>query len=171
MGSNVSDEFGKRFGVGRSAQLRSRREPLADPLGARRWLTRASSRSRAHEATQDEGTLDAPFGRDGVSLVGIRQILRRDKALDGASFSASLGEIHAIFGGNGSGKSTLAKVISGVLPIDSGQVNILGHTPNSPHDARAIGVATVFQEVLVADESSRARQSLSRGRPPLVARR
>ena len=76
------------------------------------------------------------------------------KALDGCSFSASLGEIHAIFGGNGCGKSTLAKVISGVLPIDSGQVNILGHTPNSPHDARAIGIATVFQEVLVADESS-----------------
>ena len=33
-------------------------------------------------------------------------------------------------------------------------MNVLGHTPASPHDARAIGVATVFQEVLVADESS-----------------
>ena len=51
-------------------------------------------------------------------------------------------------------RARLPKVISGVLPIDAGQVNILGHTPNSPHDARAIGVATVFQEVLVADESS-----------------
>ncbi len=95
-----------------------------------------------------------PFGTRGVSVVGVRKYFDVTKALDGASFSASLGEIHAIFGGNGSGKSTLAKVISGVLPIDAGQVNILGHTPNSPHDARAIGVATVFQEVLVADESS-----------------
>jgi ribose transport system ATP-binding protein len=87
-------------------------------------------------------------------VVGVRKQFEVTKALDGASFSAALGEIHAIFGGNGSGKSTLAKVISGVLPIDAGQVNILGHTPSSPHEARGIGVATVFQEVLVADESS-----------------
>lgn len=100
------------------------------------------------------GASSTPFGTRGVSVVGVRKSFDVTKALDGASFSASLGEIHAIFGGNGSGKSTLAKVISGVLPIDSGQVNILGHTPNSPHEARAIGVATVFQEVLVADESS-----------------
>jgi ribose transport system ATP-binding protein len=94
------------------------------------------------------------FGTPGVSVVGVKKFFDVTRALDGCSFSASLGEIHAIFGGNGCGKSTLAKVISGVLPIDSGQVNVLGHTPGSPHDARAIGVATVFQEVLVADESS-----------------
>src|SRR5579871_1597945 len=107
--------------------------------------------ARADAGEPDAGT---PFGSHGVSLVGIRKSFDVTRALDGASFSARLGEIHAIFGGNGCGKSTLAKVISGVLPIDAGQVNILGHTPNSPHDARAIGVATVFQEVLVADESS-----------------
>src|SRR5271170_5748969 len=100
------------------------------------------------------GASSAPFGTRGVSVVGVRKSFDVTKALDGASFGATLGEIHAIFGGNGSGKSTLAKVISGVLPVDSGQVNILGHTPNSPHDARAIGIATVFQEVLVADECS-----------------
>ncbi len=109
---------------------------------------------RAQGAAKDEGTSSTPFGVSAVSLVGIRKSFDVTRALDGASFNASLGEIHAIFGGNGSGKSTLAKVISGVLPIDSGQVNVLGHTPNSPYDARAIGVATVFQEVLVADESS-----------------
>ena len=59
-----------------------------------------------------------------------------------------------MFGGNGSGKSTLAKVVSGVLPINSGQVSVLGHAPATPHEARALGIATVFQEVLVADECS-----------------
>ncbi len=101
-----------------------------------------------------EPTESAAFGTPGVSVVGARKSFDVTRALDGCSFRASLGEIHAIFGGNGCGKSTLAKVISGVLPVDSGQVNVLGHTPASPHDARAIGVATVFQEVLVADESS-----------------
>ena len=117
-------------------------------------MTDARIRAGDVKDRRNGGASAAPFGTRGVSVVGVRKSFDVTKALDGVNFSASLGEIHAIFGGNGSGKSTLAKVISGVLPIDSGQVNILGHTPNSPHDARAIGVATVFQEVLVADESS-----------------
>lgn len=76
------------------------------------------------------------------------------KALDGVSFSAKFGEIHAIIGGNGCGKSTLAKVISGVLAIDSGKVSVLGHVPESPASAKDIGILTVFQEVMVADEAS-----------------
>lgn len=85
---------------------------------------------------------------DAVKVFGVT------RALDGCSFSARLGEIHAIIGGNGCGKSTMAKVISGVLPIDSGHVSILGHTPTTPREARAAGIATVFQEVLVADDAS-----------------
>ncbi len=76
------------------------------------------------------------------------------RALDGCSFSANFGEIHAIVGGNGCGKSTLAKVLSGVLPLDSGKVSILGHHPSSPSESKAIGIATVFQEVMIADEAS-----------------
>jgi ribose transport system ATP-binding protein len=76
------------------------------------------------------------------------------RALDGVSFTGNFGEIHAIIGGNGSGKSTLAKVLAGVLPIDSGKVSIKGHHPTTPGESRSIGVAMVFQEVLVADESS-----------------
>lgn len=76
------------------------------------------------------------------------------KALDDCSFSAHFGEIHAIVGGNGCGKSTLAKVLSGVLPLDSGRVSILDHHPTSPVEARALGIATVFQEVMIADEAS-----------------
>lgn len=90
----------------------------------------------------------------GISLVGVRKSFGMTRALDGCSFSASLGEIHAVVGGNGCGKSTLAKVVSGVLPVDAGQVSVLGHTPSTPHEARAIGIATVFQEILVADECS-----------------
>ena len=76
------------------------------------------------------------------------------RALNGVNFSANFGEIHAIVGGNGCGKSTLAKVMSGVLPIDKGKVSVLGHTPTSPVMARNMGIATVFQEVMVAEEAS-----------------
>ena len=76
------------------------------------------------------------------------------KALNGVNFSANFGEIHAIVGGNGCGKSTLAKVMSGVLPIDKGKVSVLGHVPTSPVMAREMGIATVFQEVMIAEEAS-----------------
>ena len=76
------------------------------------------------------------------------------RALDGCSFSAHFGEIHAIVGGNGCGKSTLAKALSGVLPLDTGKVSVLGHHPASPTEARKLGIATVFQEIMIADEAS-----------------
>jgi len=76
------------------------------------------------------------------------------KALNGVNFKANFGQIHAIVGGNGCGKSTLAKVISGVLPLDKGKVSIMGHSPNSPIEAQRIGIATVFQEVMIAEEAT-----------------
>ncbi|HET7717804.1 MAG TPA: ATP-binding cassette domain-containing protein, partial [Bauldia sp.] len=100
------------------------------------------------------GAPAASNGLSAISAVGARKYFGVTRALDGCDFSARLGEIHAIVGGNGCGKSTLAKVISGVLPLDSGQVQVLGRSPASPSEARDIGIATVFQEVLVADECS-----------------
>ena len=76
------------------------------------------------------------------------------KALDGVNFSANFGEIHAIVGPNGCGKSTLAKVMSGVLPIDKGKVSVMGHFPTSPVMARNLGIATVYQEMMIAEEAS-----------------
>ena len=76
------------------------------------------------------------------------------KALDGVNFSANFGEIHAIVGPNGCGKSTLAKVMSGVLLIDKGKVSVMGSFPTSPVMARNLGIATVFQEVMIAEEAS-----------------
>ena len=76
------------------------------------------------------------------------------KALNGVNFKANFGEIHAIVGGNGCGKSTLAKVISGVLPLDKGKVSIMGHSPNSPIEAQKVGISTVFQEVMIAEEAT-----------------
>src|SRR5262249_12998650 len=75
-------------------------------------------------------------------------------ALGGANLRAYPGEVQAIIGGNGSGKSTLAKVISGVLIPDSGEVSIMGESATTPVEARELGIANVFQEVLVADECS-----------------
>ncbi len=89
-----------------------------------------------------------------VEIQRVEKHFGSTRALGGCNLRANTGEVHAIVGGNGSGKSTLAKVISGVLIPDGGQVSILGKTPTSPLEAKKIGIANVFQEVLVADSCS-----------------
>ncbi|WP_218961163.1 YbhB/YbcL family Raf kinase inhibitor-like protein [Ruegeria sediminis] len=89
-----------------------------------------------------------------AELIDVRKTFGPTVALDRVSLRAYEGEVHAIIGGNGSGKSTLAKVISGVLVPDSGQVSIFGKTATNPSESKALGIANVYQEVLVADECS-----------------
>ena len=95
-----------------------------------------------------------PRARETIAIRDVRKYFGPTRALDGVSFTASAGEVHSIVGGNGCGKSTLAKVISGILPVDSGSVAVLGETPSTPGESRALGISTVYQEVMVADDSS-----------------
>lgn len=93
----------------------------------------------------------------GTTSIRLRNVSKRfgeTRALTGCNFEAYAGEVHAIVGENGSGKSTLAKIMSGVLMLDEGTCEILGTSVSTPLEARRIGVATIFQEVLVADEAS-----------------
>lgn len=89
-----------------------------------------------------------------ADLIDVRKTFGPTVALDRVSLRAYEGEVHAIIGGNGSGKSTLAKVISGVLVPDQGQVSIFGKSATTPSESKALGIANVYQEVLVADECS-----------------
>ena len=93
-------------------------------------------------------------GRETIIVRNVKKFFGPTRALDGVNFSARAGEIHAVVGGNGCGKSTMAKVVSGILPVDGGSVSILGETPSTPAESKAIGISTVYQEVLVADEST-----------------
>ena len=96
----------------------------------------------------------AAQGRETIIVRNVKKFFGPTRALDGVNFTARAGEIHAVVGGNGCGKSTMAKVVSGILPVDGGSVSILGETPSTPAESKAIGISTVYQEVLVADEST-----------------
>ena len=74
-------------------------------------------------------------------------------ALAGVDLQVSRGEILALLGDNGAGKSTLIKCISGVYPLDGGQVRIDGKPVilRSPAAARAAGIETVYQDLALFD--------------------
>ncbi len=115
----------------------------------------SAEKNNLNSASQKEALSKSSDAVQGdIYVQDVHKYFGVTKALNGVNFSANFGEIHAIVGGNGCGKSTLAKVMSGVLPIDKGKVSVLGHTPTSPVMARNMGIATVFQEVMIAEEAS-----------------
>jgi ABC-type sugar transport system ATPase subunit len=77
-------------------------------------------------------------------------------ALDDVDFSANLGEVTALVGDNGAGKSTLIKVIAGAHPATTGDVWVEGAKVKfaSPIDAGNHGIATIYQELALADNLS-----------------
>jgi galactofuranose transport system ATP-binding protein len=81
------------------------------------------------------------------------------RALEDVSIELHAGSVHALVGENGAGKSTLIKLITGVYPLDSGQVRLRGEDVAfaSPRSAQQAGIATIYQEVHLAPQLSVAR--------------
>ncbi len=82
-----------------------------------------------------------------LSVQGITKAYPGVIANQDVSFAIAKGEIHALLGENGAGKSTLVKMIYGLVKPDSGAMIWNGgpYTPAAPRNARAAGVAMVFQ--------------------------
>ncbi|WP_370637350.1 ABC transporter ATP-binding protein [Cupriavidus sp. AU9028] len=74
-------------------------------------------------------------------------------ANDDVSLTVAPGEIHAVLGENGAGKSTLMKIIYGAVQPDAGVMHFNGAPVSiaSPHDARNLGIAMVFQHFSLFD--------------------
>ena len=65
----------------------------------------------------------------------------------------------ALLGDNGAGKSTLIKTLTGIHTPTSGQIYFEGKPVNirNPHDARALGIETVYQDLALINEMSIGR--------------
>jgi simple sugar transport system ATP-binding protein len=70
-------------------------------------------------------------------------------ALKDISAHVDAGEVTCILGDNGAGKSSLIKILSGVHRADAGRMLVDGEEVSfgSPRDARAKGIATVYQDL------------------------
>lgn len=84
----------------------------------------------------------------------VRKTFGAVQAIKGISFTADRGEVVALVGDNGAGKSTLVRILSGVHPQSSGDVLIEGQpvTLDTPADARAAGIETVYQHLALIED-------------------
>lgn len=84
-----------------------------------------------------------------LELDGISKYFGNVVALTEVSAFVNAGEVTCILGDNGAGKSTLIKILSGVHQQDEGRVLVDGEEVrfDSPRDARAYGIATVYQDL------------------------
>jgi ABC-2 type transport system ATP-binding protein len=62
-----------------------------------------------------------------ISAQELVKTFGRTRAVDGVSFTVNEGEIFGFLGPNGAGKTTTTRILTGVIPPDSGTVTILGH--------------------------------------------
>ena len=91
-----------------------------------------------------------------LALVEMRNIHKwygKVHAVDGVSLTINAGEIVGLIGDNGAGKSTLIKVLAGYHRPDEGEIFIEGEKMriNSPSEANAFGIETVYQEQALVD--------------------
>ncbi|MDX8445204.1 ATP-binding cassette domain-containing protein [Mesorhizobium captivum] len=90
------------------------------------------------------------------------------RALKSASLTLREGEVVALLGDNGAGKSTLIKAISGVFPVDRGDIYVRGEKVSirTTRDAMDLGIETIHQDTSLAPDLSIAR-NLFLGREPV----
>ncbi|GAA0931507.1 sugar ABC transporter ATP-binding protein [Pseudonocardia zijingensis] len=107
-----------------------------------------------------------------VEMRGISVAFGPVQALDGVDLRLYPGEVHALMGENGAGKSTLIKALTGVHPVDAGEIRVQGEPVafSGPAAAQAAGISTVYQEVNLCPNLSVA-ENLLLGREPRRAGR
>ncbi|MEV4623888.1 sugar ABC transporter ATP-binding protein [Asanoa sp. NPDC049573] len=102
-----------------------------------------------------------------LSLQSVSKSFGAVAALRDVDLELVAGEAHALVGENGAGKSTLVKILAGVHPPDSGAIVLDGApvTFAGPADARAAGIAVIYQEPTLFPDLSVA-ENIFMGRQP-----
>jgi rhamnose transport system ATP-binding protein len=90
-------------------------------------------------------------------------------AVQRVSFPLYAGEAHALVGENGAGKSTIVKMLAGVHRPDTGTLRVHGEDIefHSPKDAKAAGIAVIYQEPTLFPDLSVA-ENIAMGNQPLT---
>ena len=94
-------------------------------------LSRSDMYPRSFAVTSSEAccTECKSLARNLVGLKRGSSILRKDEfwAVEDANFELNGGEVFGVVGANGSGKTTLLRLLSGILPPDTGEIMVRGN--------------------------------------------
>ena len=84
-----------------------------------------------------------------LEVKGIGKYFGNVIALKDVSTVVNAGQVTCVLGDNGAGKSTFIKILSGVHEHDEGELLVEGAPTRfgSPREAKAVGIATVFQDL------------------------
>src|SRR5277367_4585598 len=123
-------------------------------------------RPMVQENPTASGSTNSP-GEPALALRNVSKTFPGVRALDDVSFDVWPGEVHALLGENGAGKSTLIKIVSGVYPPGSGEMQVDGKTVHfaHPREAQAHGIATIYQEFSLYPELTVAENIFSGNMP------
>jgi simple sugar transport system ATP-binding protein len=89
---------------------------------------------------------------DLIELQQVSKYFGNVIALQNITTSLKAGQVTCVLGDNGAGKSTFIKILAGVHRPDTGRFIMNGAETNfhSPRDAKAAGIATVYQDLAMA---------------------
>ncbi len=89
------------------------------------------SKSAIIHVVMVSSTVADSLSRPAVAADKARVVFDSDVALDNVTFSVPAGSLVGLVGPNGAGKSTLLKTLVGIVPLDAGEVSVLGKSPMS----------------------------------------
>jgi D-xylose transport system ATP-binding protein len=151
----------------------------AETAAVQAEVAAAEAETAAAEAEAAAGEAETAFARAPVTaaangdqpllrLVGIGKNFGPVRVLMDVNLDVPVGQVTALVGDNGAGKSTLIKTIAGIWTQDQGEILWEGKPVrlHSPKDAAALGIATVYQDLALADNLDIV-QNMFLGREPL----
>jgi ABC-2 type transport system ATP-binding protein len=102
-----------------------------------------------------------------AEVSGIGKSFGQTRVLDGIDLTVKAGTIFALLGPNGAGKTTMVRILSTLIPADSGRARVAGHDVRDDPDGvrAAIGVTGQFSaldDLFTGEENLRLMADLNR---------
>ncbi len=95
----------------------------------------------------------ADLGVPILELLGVNKSFGPVHVLHDVDFTVYPGQVTALIGDNGAGKSTLIKCVTGIYPVDTGELRFNGSpvAVHGPKTAASLGIEVVYQDLALCD--------------------